>query len=103
MIFVMSEIENKTAQEILVRGRRKQREGRVLSCKMDKTIVVSVERRFVHPQFKKVVRSFKKLYVHDEKSEAKIDDMVMVEETRPLSKLKHWRLVQVLEHGEASV
>lgn len=103
MIFVMSETENKTAQEMLARGRRKQREGRVLSCKMDKTIVVSVERRFVHPQFKKVVRSFKKLYVHDEKSEAKIDDMVMVEETRPLSKLKRWRLVQVLEHGEASV
>jgi small subunit ribosomal protein S17 len=67
---------------------------------MDKTIVVSVERRFPHPRYKKVVKSFKKFYAHDEKNEAKVGDVVLIEETRPLSKLKRWRLTQVLERAE---
>lgn len=94
----MAENETKTAET--ARGSRKERLGRVISNKMAKTIVVSVERRFPHPQFKKVVRSFSKFYAHDEKSEAKIGDVVLIEETRPLSKLKRWRLTQVLERGE---
>lgn len=81
------------------RGHRKQRVGEVVSNKMTKTIVVRVERRFPHPQFKKIVTSYKKLYAHDEKAEAKIGDTVRIEETRPLSKLKRWRLVEVVERG----
>jgi small subunit ribosomal protein S17 len=64
---------------------------------MTKTIVVRVERRFPHPRYKKIVTAFKKFYAHDEKSEAKIGDTVRIEETRPLSKLKCWRLVEVVE------
>ena len=78
-------------------GRRKQRTGEVLSSKMAKTIVVRVERRFQHPQFKKVVTSYKKFYAHDEKSEAKPGDRVRIEETRPLSKLKRWKLTEIIE------
>ena len=83
----------------VVRGNRKERIGEVLSSKMAKTIVVRVERRFPHPQFKKVVTSYKKLYAHDEKGEAKPGDRVRIEETRPLSKTKRWRLVEVVERG----
>ena len=70
--------------------------GDVISNKMAKTIVVRVERRFPHPKFKKVVTAFTKFYAHDEKSEAKVGDKVRIEETRPLSKLKRWRLVEVV-------
>ena len=83
----------------VVRGNRKERIGEVLSSKMAKTIVVRVERRFPHPQFKKVVTSYKKFYAHDEKSEAKPGDRVRIEETRPLSKTKRWRLVEVVERN----
>ena len=79
------------------RGNRKERVGEVVSNKMTKTIVVKVERRFPHPRYKKIVTAFKKFYAHDEKSEAKIGDTVRIEETRPLSKLKCWRLVEVVE------
>jgi len=87
------------------RAKRKQREGEVISNKMAKTIIVRVERRFPHPKFKKVVTGYKKLYAHDEKSEAKVGDRVRLEETRPLSKTKRWRLVEVVERsaGVASV
>ena len=81
------------------RGNRKERIGEVISNKMTKTIVVRVERRFPHPRFKKVVTGYKKFYAHDEKAEAKVGDTVRIEETRPLSKLKRWRLVEVLEKG----
>lgn len=77
--------------------RRKERTGEVISDKMMKTIVVRVERRFRHPKFKKVVTQYKKFYAHDEKREAKVGDRVLIEETRPLSKTKTWRLVQVVE------
>lgn len=81
------------------RSQRKERTGEVVSSKMQKTIVVSVQRRFPHPQFKKVVTSFKKFYAHDEKSEAKVGDIVRIEETRPLSKTKCWRLVEIVERA----
>jgi small subunit ribosomal protein S17 len=90
-----------TETKIAARGTRKERLGKVISNKMTKTIVVSVERRFPHPQYKKVVTSYSKFYAHDEKSEANVGDVVLIEETRPLSKLKRWRLTQVLEKGEA--
>jgi small subunit ribosomal protein S17 len=90
----MAETVNQPAEK---RGIRKERVGDVISNKMAKTIVVRVERRFPHPQFKKVVTAYKKLYAHDEKAEAKVGDIVRIEETRPLSKLKRWRLVAVVE------
>jgi len=83
----------------IVRGKRKERIGDVLSSKMAKTIVVRVERRFAHPVYKKVVTQYKKFYVHDEKSEAKPGDRVRIEETRPVSKMKRWRLVEVIERN----
>src|SRR6478752_4305710 len=78
------------------RGNRKERVGEVISNKMAKTIIVQVERRYAHPKFKKVVTGYKKFYAHDEKSEAKVGDRVRIEETRPLSKTKRWRLVEVV-------
>ena len=81
------------------RAKRKERVGEVISNKMAKTIVVRVERRFAHPKFKKVVTGYKKLYAHDEKSEAKVGDRVRLEETRPLSKIKRWRLVEIMARG----
>src|SRR5689334_5383087 len=79
------------------RAKRKERTGEVISDKMTKTIIVRVERRFPHPRYKKVITGYKKFYAHDEKSEAKVGDRVRIEETRPLSKTKRWRLVQVVE------
>jgi small subunit ribosomal protein S17 len=86
----------------LVRSHRKERLGEVISNKMAKTVVVRVERRFRHPKFKKVVTHYRKFYAHDEKSEAKIGDRVRIQETRPLSKTKCWRLVEVLEKAPAA-
>jgi len=83
------------------RGQRKQRVGEVVSNRMAKTIVVSVQRRFPHPRFRKVVTTYKKFYAHDEKGLARPGDKVRIEETRPLSKLKRWRLVEVIERAEA--
>lgn len=80
-------------------GHRKERVGEVVSNKMAKTIVVRVERRFPHPQFKKIITRYKKFYAHDEKSEAKLGDTVKIEETRPLSRTKRWRLVEVVERN----
>ena len=79
------------------RGNRKERVGEVISNKMAKTIVVQVERRFQHPRYRKIVTGYSKFYAHDEKSEAKPGDRVRIQETRPLSKLKRWRLVEVVE------
>jgi small subunit ribosomal protein S17 len=79
------------------RKARRQREGRVVSDAADKTIVVKVERRVRHPLYGKEMRHFKKFHAHDEKNEAKIGDVVRIMETRPLSRLKCWRLVEILE------
>src|ERR1700743_1651954 len=81
------------------RGHRKERVGEAISNKMTKTIIVRVERRFPHPRYKKVVTGYSKFYAHDEKSEAKIGDRVRIRETRPLSKTKNWRLVEVVERN----
>ncbi|HMP82048.1 MAG TPA: 30S ribosomal protein S17 [Verrucomicrobiota bacterium] len=88
-----------TAQTATARTHRKERVGEVISDKMTKTIVVRVERRFPHPRFKKVVTAYKKFYAHDEKREAKVGDRVRIQETRPLSKTKSWRLVEVVERA----
>ena len=83
------------------RAKRKERVGEVISNKMAKTIIVRVERRYPHPKFKKVVTGNKKFYAHDEKSEAKVGDRVRIEETRPLSKIKRWRLMEVVERSRS--
>src|SRR6185295_108303 len=93
----MPEIAENTVE---TRGNRKERVGEVISNKMSKTIVVRVERRFPHPRYRKVVTAYAKFYAHDEKNEAKPGDRVRIQETRPLSKLKRWRLVAVVERGE---
>jgi small subunit ribosomal protein S17 len=80
------------------RGLRKSRVGEVISDKMDKTIVVKTITRVPHPLFGKIVKQVKKFHVHDEKNEAKIGDRVSIAETRPLSRLKRWRLVEVIRH-----
>ncbi len=79
-------------------GIRKTRVGVVVSDKMTKTITVEVERRVPHPKFKKIVRKTSKFYAHDESGQAKEGDKVLIEETRPLSRLKRWNLVEVLKH-----
>ena len=78
-------------------SKKRELVGEVISDKMDKTIVVEVSRRVRHPQYQKVVTRFKKFYAHDEKSEAGVGDRVRIVESRPLSKLKRWRLVAVVE------
>ena len=79
---------------------RKVRVGKVVSNKMNKSIVVSIERRVPHPVYKKYFRQTTKLMAHDEKREAGIGDVVSIMETRPLSKQKRWRLVSVLEKAK---
>jgi small subunit ribosomal protein S17 len=79
---------------------RKVRVGKVVSNKMNKSIVVSIERRVPHPVYKKYFRQTTKLMAHDEKQEAGIGDVVSIMETRPLSKQKRWRLVSVLEKAK---
>ena len=79
-------------------GLRKTRVGVVTSTKMDKTIVVEYVARVPHPKFKKIVKKSKKFYAHDENSTAMVGDKVRIVETRPLSKLKCWELVEVLIH-----
>jgi small subunit ribosomal protein S17 len=70
---------------------------------MDKTIIVRVERRFRHARYHKVITRYKKFYAHDEKREAHLGDRVRIEETRPLSKTKSWRLVEVVKRGAAPI
>jgi len=82
------------------RNLRKTRIGKVVSDKMDKTIVVSVETSVKHPLYKKIVKTTYKLKAHDENNECAIGDKVKVMETRPLSKDKRWRLVEVVEKAQ---
>ena len=79
------------------RGKRKVRTGVVVSAKMDKTIVVRVDRRYRHPVYGKELQKSVKFYAHDENRTAKEGDRVTIAETRPISKLKRWRLVEVLD------
>lgn len=82
------------------RGRRKVRIGRVVSNKVDKSIVVAIERRVAHPIYKKYFQKTTKLMAHDPNNECQIGDIVEIMETRPLSKRKRWRLVKILERNK---
>jgi small subunit ribosomal protein S17 len=86
-------------QDVQERGARQELTGIVTSAKMQKTIVVKVTRATQHPLYRRVVRSGKKYYAHDETNEAKVGDTVRIISTRPLSKLKRWRLKQVLSRS----
>ena len=79
------------------RGQKVKRVGVVVSDKMDKTVVVKVERQFAHPLYRRTVRKSKKFMAHDESGQAKVGDRVEIIEARPLSKRKRWQLVRVLE------
>ena len=81
-------------------GKRKTQIGYVASTKMNKTIVVEVARQKAHPMYKRVVAHTKKFYAHDEENAAHTGDVVKIEETRPLSKLKRWRLVEVVRRSK---
>src|SRR5579864_9058725 len=83
-------------------NRRKVREGLVVSVKMDKTAVIGVVERVRHPRYAKTVQRTKRLYAHDQSNDLRVGDRVRVAETRPLSKLKRWRVVEVLERAKWS-
>ena len=83
-----------------VRNNRKIREGLVVSNKMNKTVVIAIVERVRHPKYDKFITRTKKLYAHDETNDAKIGDRVRVMETRPMSKQKRWRLIEVLERAK---
>ncbi|MEK6645294.1 MAG: 30S ribosomal protein S17 [Candidatus Firestonebacteria bacterium] len=82
------------------RGARKIRTGIVVSNKMDKTVVVNIERVMTHPLYKKILKKTKRFKVHDEKNECKIGDVVKIMETKPISKEKCWRVVAIVEKGK---
>ena len=82
------------------RGNRKTRSGKVVSDKMDKTIVVAIETLVRHPLYKKITKRTTKFKAHDENNECKVGDRVVIMETRPLSKEKRWRLVEIIERAK---
>jgi small subunit ribosomal protein S17 len=87
------------SEKVDVRRARMTRIGKVVSDKMEKTVVVSIERRVQHPVYGKMIRRTKKLKAHDEENSAKTGDTVRIMETRPLSKDKRWRLVEIIERA----
>ena len=93
----MTDTTTQVSDSTRKRGLRKSRIGVVVSNKMDKTIVVTVERRIQHPVFKKYVKQTRKFMAHDANNECEIGDRVRIMETRPQSKRKNWRLVSILE------
>lgn len=93
----MAEPNRQQSRAIETAGRRKEIIGKVISNRMHKTIVVQVVRKKAHPFYGRVVSKAKKFYAHDEKNEAQVGDFVRLEETRPLSKLKRWRLKGIIQ------
>ena len=103
----MAEIQNNTAAAIptspeQVAGRRNEKIGIVVSTKMQKTIVVEIEMRKAHPKYKRVMKSNKKFYAHDEQNSARLGDVVRIREARPLSKLKRWSLEEIVRRSNLS-
>jgi small subunit ribosomal protein S17 len=97
MVEQASSSPKSTSAEEASRAARKTRTGEVVSSRMNKTIVVRTVTRVPHPKFGKIVKQMKKFYAHDEQNQAKPGDIVRIMETRPLSKLKRWRLVEVVQ------
>jgi small subunit ribosomal protein S17 len=95
----MAEMTNEQQQAAAARGARKSRTGLVVSDKMEKTVVVAIERRVPHPVYGKMVTRTKRLKAHDEENSAKVGDTVRIVETRPLSKDKRWRVVEIVNRA----
>ena len=103
----MEQTEQKTtatavATEPQAAGRRNEKIGIVVSTKMQKTIVVAIEMRKAHPKYKRVMKSNKKFYAHDEQNSARVGDVVRIRESRPLSKLKRWSLEEIVRRSALS-
>lgn len=104
----MAETQNSTAatatqvQPEQAQGRRNEKIGVVVSTKMQKTIVVEIEMRKAHPKYKRVMKSNKKFYAHDEQNSARLGDVVRIREARPLSKLKRWSLEEIVRRSSLS-
>lgn len=96
----MSEVETVPAQEAAPRGRRKERLGRVIGDKMEKTVTVQVTERKSHRLYKKVLTVRSRFKAHDETNEVRVGDLVRIQETRPISKDKRWRVVEVVEKAK---
>jgi small subunit ribosomal protein S17 len=95
----MSEATVTSAQTGDKQSRRNEKVGNVVSTKMQKTIVVEVEMRKAHPKYKRVMKTNKKFYAHDEQNSARVGDVVRIRETRPLSKLKRWQLEEIVRRS----
>ncbi len=95
--------QNNSATQTATKSRRQQKVGRVVSNKMDKTIVVAVESLKKHRIYKRTYRQTKRFHAHDEQNSCQIGDVVRIEESRPLSKTKHWRLVEIIKRGSGIV
>ena len=95
-------VETTPAQPEQVQGRRNEKIGVVVSTKMQKTIVVEIEMRKAHPKYKRVMKSNKKFYAHDEQNSARMGDVVRIREARPLSKLKRWSLEEIVRRSSLS-
>jgi small subunit ribosomal protein S17 len=95
--------QNNNATQTATKSRRQQKVGRVVSNKMDKTIVVAVESLKKHRIYKRTYRQTKRFHAHDEQNTCQIGDVVRIEESRPLSKTKHWRLVEIIKRGSGIV
>ena len=94
----MSEDSNTATVATPSRGLRKERVGQVVSTKMSKTLVVETTTRVPHAKFGKIIKQVKRFYAHDEEGKAQLGDTVRIAETRPFSKLKRWRLVEIIKH-----
>jgi small subunit ribosomal protein S17 len=90
----------RVTKPVKVEGRRKERRGIVVSAAMDKTITIRIDSAKPHPKYHKIVRRSTRLHVHDERNEAGVGDVVRIVETRPLSKLKRWRMVEIVEKAK---
>lgn len=90
----MTETEQQSA------SRKTQKVGRVVSDKMDKTVVVAVDYLKPHPLYRKIIRKTSKFHAHDEENTCKVGDLVRIEETRPLSRTKRWRVIEIVQRGE---
>ena len=88
-----------TSEQLAATERRNEKVGHVVSTKMQKTIVVEVEMRKAHPKYKRVMKTNKKFYAHDEQNTARVGDVVRIRETRPLSKLKRWNLEEIIRRS----
>jgi small subunit ribosomal protein S17 len=98
----MAETIVTTATPVEAAPRRNEKVGQVVSTKMQKTIVVEIEMRKAHPKYKRVMKSNKKFYAHDEQNSARVGDVVRIRETRPLSKLKRWSLEEIIRRSSLS-